>query len=263
MLLDKNLYHFYHAFADGKNSMIAIEEHLDNLITSNLSKNLEKFCVGIVGSEENRAKVKQALVAKINEIPLEIIAEADEGFEQITLEKMWNFSKNHEGYYFYAHTKSAANAHRFNECWMRTMEHYTLLNWIEAISQLKTNDAVGCFWITYKDRPNLSHWNDVKPHTNSFFAGNYWWATNETIRELPAPDNTNRYMAEQWLGNKLDLKVKELKSGTSKEIVSLNCGKSLMSCDCRRRKYLKRARNISFYLSLLMGVFWIFKTVIR
>jgi hypothetical protein len=261
MFLDKKIYHFYHAYADGKNSLVAVVEHLDNLISSNLSKNLEKFCVGIIGSEDNRAKIKKVLLSKASEIPLEIITESIQGFEQLTLEKMWDFSKHSDGYFFYAHTKSAANAHNYNECWMRTMENYNVLNWIEAISHLKTNDAVGCFWLTHEEYPNLIHWNNVNPNTNSFFAGNYWWATSDTIKELPLPDISNRYMAEQWLGNKPDLKVYKLKSGNRKKAISLSCGKPVMSCICRKQKYLKRARNISFYLALLMGIFWIVKTV--
>lgn len=261
MILDKKIFHFYHAYADGKNSVLAIDEHLNNLISSNLSKHLEKFYVCIVGADINREKIKKLILSRANEIPLEIIAEEKKGFEQITLEKMHEHSKLNHGYYFYAHSKSAANAHSFNQCWMYTMEHYNLLNWTDAVLHLKVNDAVGCFWLTHELHPDLIHWEDTKPDTNSFFAGNYWWANSETIRELPQPDYSNRFMAEQWIGSKQDLKVYELRSGLPKRKY-FNCGKSGFSCLCFKKKFLKRTRNISLYIALLIGIYFLVKNIL-
>jgi hypothetical protein len=254
MFLENKIYHFYHAYADGKNSLLAITLHLNNLISSNLSKHLEKLCIGIVGAEINRKKIKELLLSRANEIPIEIVVEAEKGYEQITLDKMLEFSKFNQGYYFYAHSKSAAYAHRSNICWMNTMEYHNLINWAEVVSRLNSNDAAGCFWLTHKKYPNLIHWFNVDPNTNSFFAGNYWWTTSEVIRELPLPDKSNRYMAEQWIGKKQNLKVYDLHPGLPKQ-KNLNCSKYGLSCHCTRKKYIKKIRYVFLYIGFLYGIY--------
>jgi len=245
MILDKKIYHFYHAYADGNNSLPVVQKHLENIITSELSKHLEKIYIGIVGSDVNREKIKEILLSYVSKISLEIIIEATEGFEQITLEKLREHSQSNQGYYFYAHTKSAMNSHHANRCWMHTMEHYNLMNWIEAIRQLKSNDAVGCFWLTHHRHPNL-----ITPNTNSFFAGNYWWSKSEIISSLPPLDTSNRYMAEQWIGNKQDLIIYDLRPGWPRQR-NFNCTNFWFDCKCTRKWYFKRTCKIFFGLVLM------------
>jgi hypothetical protein len=254
MLLEKKIYHFYHSYADGENSVLAFKEHLDNLISSNLSKHLEKFYVGIIGSDANRETIKELFFSAASEIPLEIVVESTDGFEQVTLEKMHEHAKSQHGYYFYAHSKSAANASSFNECWMYTMEYYNLVNWTEVVQHLKSNDAAGCYWLTHEGYPDLIHWYHTNHDTNSFFAGNYWWTTSEVIRELPLPDKSNRYMAEQWIGKKQNLKVYDLHPGLPKH-KNLNCSKYGLSCHCTRKKYIKKIRYVFLYIGFLYGIY--------
>jgi hypothetical protein len=261
MLSEKKIYHFYHAFADGENSMCTIEEHLENLIISSLAENLEKFYVGIVGAESNRKKVRNKLLSREIKLPFEIVVEANEGFEQVTLEKMREHAKYSDGYYLYAHSKSSVNNHSTNICWMYTMEYCNVFNWIEAISHLKLSDAVGCFWLTHEKYPKLIHWGHTTPNTNSFFAGNYWWSKAETLRELPLPDNSNRYMAEQWIGNKKDLKVYEILGGLPNK-KNFDCGKKNFSCICARRKFIKRIRNLSLCLGFVAGFYFLFANLL-
>jgi|GEM_PF-2754061 len=260
MSLNKKIYHFYHAYADGKNSLHSITVHLNNLVSTNLSRNLEKFCIGIVGSYTNREKIKELLLSRTNEIPIEIVVEAEKGYEQVTLEKMREHSMSHQGYYFYAHSKSSAYAHRSNKCWMNTMEYYNLSNWTEAIYRLSSNDATGCFWLTHKQYPNLIHWFNTDPNTNSFFAGNYWWTTSEVISELPLPDNTNRYFAEQWIGNKQDLKVYDLHRGLPRE-KNFRCTRFFLSCKCARKKFTQMVRKNILYAGFLCGVYFILQKI--
>jgi len=255
MFLEKKIYHFYHSYADGKNSVNAITVHLNNLISSNLSKHLEKLCIGIVGSDINREKIKELLLSRANEIPIEIVVEVEKGYEQVTLEKMREHSKSHQGYYFYAHSKSAAYANRSNKCWMSTMEYYNLRNWTESVHRLSSYEAIGCFLLTHKKYPNLIHWFNTEPNTNSFFAGNYWWATSEVIRELPLPDNTNRFLAEQWIGSKQDLKVYDLHRGLPRD-KNFKCTRFWFSCKCTRKKYLRIVLIIIISLGFLAGVYF-------
>lgn len=260
MFLENKIYHFYHAYADGKNSLLAITLHLNNLISSNLSKHLEKLCIGIVGAEINRKKIKELLLSRANEIPIEIVVEAEKGYEQITLDKMLEFSKSNQGYYFYAHSKSAAYAHRSNICWMNTMEYHNLINWAEVVSRLNSYDAAGCFWLTHKKYPNLIHWFNVEPNTNSFFAGNYWWTTSEVIRDLPLTKKSNRYSAEQWIGNKQDLKVYDLLPGLPRE-KNFKCTRFWFSCKCSRKKYMTILKNLLISLGFFCGVYFILEKI--
>lgn len=262
MPLKEKIYHFYHAYADGKNSTYAITVHLNNLISSNLSRNLEKFCIGIVGSDINRNKIKELLQSRHDEIPIEIVVEAEIGYEQITLNKMHEHSQSHHGYYFYAHSKSAAFALRSNECWMHSMEYYNLINWPEAVNRLNFNDATGCFWLTHKQYPDLIHWFNVEPSINSFFAGNYWWATSDVIRQLLPPENQNRYAAEQWIGSKQNLKVYDLRPGRPKER-NFRCNKFLFSCKCARKKLIHAVEKIFVSLGFLTGVYFMAEKIFR
>lgn len=260
MHIDKKIYHYYHAFADGNDSLVVIQEHLSNLISSKLSKYLEKFYVCIVGSDENRKKIKDLLFSFPGEIRVEILVEDSKGYEQITLEKMLENSKNQEGYYFYAHSKSSSNNRQSNKCWMHTMEIYNVLEWADVLPLLNSVDAVGCFWMTYNKYPKHVHWSHTNNDTNSFFAGNYWWTTSDIIKQLPKPDTANRYMAEQWIGNKPDLKVHDLRAGLPKP-KNFNCGKSGFDCVCKRGIALKKARNIIFYTSTLIVIYLIIRKI--
>ena len=248
------IYHFYHAYADGTDSIPVVQEHLYNLVSSNLSKYLEEFYIGIVGSEINRKNLKDMLSTFTKDLKFEIIFEEPLGYEQITLEKMHEYAKFNEGYYFYAHSKSSSKTNQSNKCWMKTMEFFNVLKWEQAIERLSSCDAVGCFWMTYEKYPKHEHWSHTNKDTNSFFAGNYWWTTSSVIKDLPKPDLTNRYMAEQWIGNKVDLIVHDSRVGIPKP-KNYYCGKKVFSCICKKNRLLKKIRNISFYLAILITIY--------
>lgn len=260
MQTENKIYHYYHAYADGVDSIHVVQEHLNNLISSNLSKNLEKFYVGIVGSEINRKNLKKLLSDFEKDIPLNILFEESQGYEQTTLEKMHEHARQNEGYYFYAHTKSSSNNQQSNKCWMKTMEIYNVIRWTQTVKRLSSCDAVGCFWMTYEKFPKHSHWSHTNQNTNSFFAGNYWWTTAKVIKELPRPDTTNRHMAEQWIGNKLDLKIHSLLKGSPKA-KKFSCEKEGLNCLCKRNRISKKFRNIIFYISSLIIIYLIFTKI--
>jgi hypothetical protein len=61
--------------------------------------------VGTVGKPENRLKIKEWL--KKSNFRGEVSAEENTGFEQVTLNAMFEHSMKNDGYYLYAHTKGA------------------------------------------------------------------------------------------------------------------------------------------------------------
>jgi hypothetical protein len=136
------------------------------------------------------------------------------------------------------------------------MEYYNLINWPEAVNRLISNEATGCFWLTHKQYPDLIHWFNVEPNVNSFFAGNYWWATSDVIRELPLPENQNRYAAEQWIGSKQNLKVYDLHPGLPRER-NYRCNNFLFSCKCARKNFTRKVEKFFVSMGFLTGVYFL------
>ena len=177
--------HYYHLYADGPWKPI-FEEHWEKLRVSGLLFMLEFFRVGLVGSEENRARVRESLPM------VEIVAEASEGWEQVTLEKLLEGSQTFDGFIFYAHTKGASSNSELARQWRVSMTHDTVTRWRTCVEALYQADAVGPYWLK-SDEP------EHKEHKH-FFAGNFWWARAYYLRELPPPRNDHRFQAEGWVG---------------------------------------------------------------
>jgi hypothetical protein len=204
-----NIHHFFHIYADGVNVPYLVNQHLIALRAYGLSSALAGMHVGIVGKPENRAKVKEWL--KVSKFCGEIGVEEDAGFEQVTLNAMYEHSLGNDGYYLYTHTKSAANPSLYNQSWARSMEFFCVVRWRLAIEKLATVDAVGCHWITKEQFPFMADQNN--PSGYPYFGGNFWWAKAAAIRVLGRPALTHRWCAEHWIGKKIDIEVYDLCPG--------------------------------------------------
>ena len=178
------LTHFYHVFADG-DWEIPVTEHLHALTVSGLLDTLDDLFVGIVGAPENRARVRDAF-------PAVVVAEADEGWEQVTLQKLHDFSHKHEAKIFYAHTKGAWSRSELARAWRVSMTHDTVTRWGECVHALEKVQAAGPFW--------LKSWEPEHADHESFFAGNFWWARSDYIRTLEPVGMESRFQAEGWVG---------------------------------------------------------------
>lgn len=182
------IHHFYHIYADGQ-WREPVEEHV-RALNIGLYPNLETFAVGIVGSEENRNKVKQFL----NGYKYTLIAEADSGWEQVTQIPMWEYSQSHEGLILYAHTKGAYSPIDVNIRWRRSMTYWNVIRWRDAVEKLKTHGAYGCHWI----QPLLSMPEHVQG--NYMFAGTFFWTHASLMRTWNKPALTHRHEAEGFIG---------------------------------------------------------------
>ena len=184
----KTLHHFYHVYADG-DWLNILENHINYLIDYDIYNNLDTFQIGIVGNKNNIQQVKSFLFNK--NIKYIICNEQESGFEQVTLNKLYEFSLINDGYVFYAHTKGATSDNHF---WRRLMMYYNIVKWKECVNFLNENyDIVGAYWI----KPN--HLWEHADH-DYFYAGNFWWANLNYIRKLNYPLNNHRYNAEGWIG---------------------------------------------------------------
>lgn len=178
------LTHFYHVFADGDWETPA-GEHLEALVASDLIDNLDDMFLGIVGAESNRARVKR-------ELPGVVVAEADTGWEQVTLNAVHDFAQTDDGAIFYAHTKGAHSRSDLADMWRKSMTHDLITGWRGCVEALTTVQACGSHWLQSRMPEHAEH--------DFFFAGNFWWAQSSYVAKLPALRFEHRYQAEGWIG---------------------------------------------------------------
>jgi hypothetical protein len=178
------LTHFYHVFADGDWETPA-REHFDAVESSGLMNQLGSIFLGVVGSPENRVKVASAL-------PGVVVVEADEGWEQVTLQKLHHYSHDHEAKVFYAHTKGAYQVDEYHMLWRRAMTYDTVTRWRECVDALDHVGAAGSYWLKSVMPEHSEH--------KHFFGGNFWWARTNYLRALPPVGVEHRWQAEGWIG---------------------------------------------------------------
>jgi hypothetical protein len=178
------LTHFYHVFADGDWETPA-REHFGALEASGLMGELDSIFLGVVGSRENRVRVAR-------ELPGVVVAEADEGWEQVTLKELHDFCQKDDGFVFYAHTKGAWSRSELARLWRVAMTHDTVTLWRECVHALKRVQTAGPFWLRSKDPEHVNH--------ESFFGGNFWWARSDYVATLKPVGVGSRFDAEGWIG---------------------------------------------------------------
>lgn len=179
------LTHFYHIFADGDYRK-PIEEHFEALEKSELLSRLDSIRLGIIGSPENRDRVRGLIPGAV------VAAEAETGWEQVTLDALYRFAKKDSGAIFYAHTKGAWSQSELARQWRVSMTHDTVTRWEECVAALNLVEAAGPYWLKSLEPEHKDH--------KYFFAGNFWWARSEYIRRLKPVGKENRYQAEGWIG---------------------------------------------------------------
>lgn len=186
------LTHFYHVYAAG-NWAQPVTEHCKALVDYGLYDELDTFMVGFVGTDEQIAAVRCTLdVLTPN---YQVAATASEGWEQVTLNALYDFVQDHDGPVSYAHTKGASRNNAVDLPWRRTMEYHNIVNWQKPVAALEAGAKIaGCYWVqgAPSSRPGFGH--------SGMMGGNYWWTTGELLRINVAPDNSCRHAAEHWLG---------------------------------------------------------------
>ena len=168
--------------------------------------------VGLVGDQEKRTQA----IRMLDKLWPDwwIIAAADEGFEQPTIDAMHRVAKDADPAtpVLYTHTKGAFQDTPFNRAWRRSMED-TLIGFWQAIQvTLQSHDMVGLHWLTPEEFP------ETITNGHPMFGGNMWWARAGYLASLPPVEGgvpgmpQNRYKAEEWHGQK-NPKILDLKPG--------------------------------------------------
>jgi len=210
------LWHFYHACAQDnieENVWLSIvDEHVNALRSSGLASKLEKTYIGVIGNKNNAKKISKIFEGQ--GIKHEICALNDLGWEQVTLNKLYEFSLNNDGYVLYAHTKGAFHQGAKKNLHRQIMSKYLIQKWSENIDLLtKGFCATGVFFLRGSpEKPFMANKKELmssKTHPNiknyrGFFAGNFWWCNLDLIKEMGYPSIENRIKAEAWMNNLYD-----------------------------------------------------------
>lgn len=196
--------HFYHVWAGGAWATPAAE-HAQALVDAAFPV---RPVIGLVGQDADR-HIARCWLAEHN---WDVVTEADYGFEQVTLKALWEWAQacQEPAVALYAHTKGALqDPGRTNTTWRQSMTRHVVGDWLKCLALLESHDAAGCHWRTAEEMPGLA-----ESGTAGVFAGNFWWATAEYLRKLPAPPAPaeQRHEAERWLGL-ANPRVAELKPG--------------------------------------------------
>lgn len=205
--------HFYHLWVGdrhhGSNWMLPAKEHFAKLAEHRFDG---QVMVVLVGGMSERA---QAFREVKNWCPeAQLLGSADEGYEQVTIEKMHEFAKLADPAHpiLYMHAKGSFNDNPYNRSWMRAADDMLLENWKQysSLLSMRVYDMIGMHWLTPQKFPRQI--SEGKP----MLAGNFYWATAGYLARLPPVTGTperppvDRYAAEAWHGqgspNVLDLR---------------------------------------------------------
>jgi len=183
--------HYYHVYAAGA-WQAPVREHIAALAASGLRA---EMVVGLVGPPAARRAAASAASALLGESGLPEVrrwAEADEGWEQVTLDEVHADVHRIPGdsAVLYTHTKGASDPSALNAAWRRSMTARVVSGWRECLSLLEEgHDTAGCHWVTQRD------------DATAFYAGNFWMATAAYLRTLPPPPRESRWQAETWVSS--------------------------------------------------------------
>jgi hypothetical protein len=203
------LWHFYHAYAQENEEDIwlpIVTDHVNALHSSGITSKLNKTYIGVVGSENSAEKISTMFSAKgVNN---EICAISDRGWEQLTLNKLYEFSLKNDGYVLYTHTKGAFYQSKGRDNQRIVMNKHLIERWSENIDLLSQGYcATGIFFL--RGSPYSDHSKECTPMDNTtetkhylgFFAGNFWWCNLDFIKEMGYPSMEDRIKAESWMNN--------------------------------------------------------------
>jgi hypothetical protein len=205
--------HYYHVWTGDRYHWscweMPAQEHFGELRAANFTGEVR---VGVAGGMSERLTFIRWLK---NAWPESVIAvQADEGFEQVTIDVMHAWAKTADPAtpVLYAHTKGALNNVPMNARWRQAMDQLLIEYWPDRVNSLHTYDSVGCHWLTHEQFPA-----QIDPRA-PMWGGNFWWANAgylaglERVRGTAEFPPVTRWGAEGWVGRGFP-KVLDLKPG--------------------------------------------------
>lgn len=163
-----------------------VREHVRILNDSGLSAHAG-IHIGAIGAGRDLP----GLIEIVRSVSQEIHYFGDnaEQYEFPTLDMLRAHCEKQDGLVCYFHTKGVSHLEDPNDTyrdWLATMNEHVLKNWLRCVNALDHGcDVAGCrFKLGEKELP--------------YFAGNFWWAKNSYIRDLPPIEHHSRFEAEIW-----------------------------------------------------------------
>jgi hypothetical protein len=178
------LAHFYHVYALGQWEHV-VDHHIRALKRSPVGA-IPTY-VGVVG---DAGPVLRRLAD--NDIHANLVANSDEGWEQLTLNALYEWSVAREGresYVLYTHTKGAGCDYPLQATWRNEMEYWNVVNADKALEVLDSGASTAGV-----------HYVSGLPGQDPYFGGNYWWARSSCLSVIGPPEMNTRYDAEVWIG---------------------------------------------------------------
>jgi hypothetical protein len=168
---------FYHVYADGA-WQEPVAEYREAIRASGFPGTVR---VGLVGRPEARLGALSALG------DVQVVAEADSGWEQVTLAALHEYAQTHDDAILYCHTKASSDPSPWKVAWRQSMIEHLVSRWADALRGIKAGaDLAGAHWID----------DGTPPH----FSGNFWMASAAYLRTLPPCATGDRMDAEFWVG---------------------------------------------------------------
>jgi len=119
-------------------------------------------------------------------LPVQVIRHDKNTYEYWTIAAMYEYAKWNKGLVCYIHNKGTTSASPTYSKWRWCMLQKIVVEWKDRVADFAACDldAVGCFLLEY--------W--------PCFAGNWWWATTDFIRQHePSCVTNDRFYYEKWL----------------------------------------------------------------
>ena len=193
---------FYHLY-QANNWQKLFEEQMNSLVSSGIYEKCDFIHIGINGDQE-LPFVLDKMKVEYNENKI---------LEANTLQRLWEFSNSNPEYkVLYFHSKGVTHAEDNyltinTNSWRKYLEYYVIDEWKTCVEDLNFYDCAGAEWI---DESKLwdSDLNDYRYGIDLHYAGNFWWANAEYLKNLDLNYIYNdekgwaRWRSEFWIGTK-------------------------------------------------------------
>jgi hypothetical protein len=190
----REIRHFYHLYLDGDAGWTGIAAEYAEVLRISGFPVMPR--VGLVGTDRTTAKLE------LTKYPgWQVAAEADSGWEQVTLKVLQDDlpEMDDSTAVLYTHAKGSWRNIALEDQWRRSMLWHLVYRWHHCLDLLRTHDIAGCHW------------------QGRYFAGNFWWAKAGYLKTLPpvlpAVREEDRLAAESWLGEGQPARTSNLVKG--------------------------------------------------
>lgn len=192
------IYHFFHCYATGHWETL-VEEHINNLIDSDLYEAFTGMEIGFIGGEAERERIER-IIEPYHKMSIRTTTEDPTKYEYHTLSLIEKKCQESEipFYIYYSHTKGCSfdpthPAHMGGKTWFDYMEHFNCKKWRDAVKVL--DFGYECYGVKLWD-------SKTSPSQTLHYSGNSFWATSNyasrwtKIKDLNTQD---RFAAETQL----------------------------------------------------------------